>query len=131
MFCKKSNKRNRHGKYHKINKILFEWYKRCCASNIYQNGVMLNGEAMAIKQQLQNNDFDDFSASDGWLDCWKRTYSVKQRRIVGGAGDVSTKMVTSWMERINELTEGEATHWKTFGIWISLAVFLKLYRTKC
>ena len=44
---------------------------------------------------------------------------------------MSTKMVTSWMERINELTEGEATHWKTFGIWISLAVFLKLYRTKC
>ena len=86
---------------------------------------------MAIKGQLQNSDFDDFSASDGWLDCWKRTYSVKQRRIVGGAGDVSTKMVTSWMERINELTEGEATHWKTFGIWISLAVFLKLYRTKC
>ena len=61
---------------------------------------------MAIKGQLQNSDFDDFSASDGWLDCWKTTYSVKERRIVGEAGDVSTETVTSWMERINELNEG-------------------------
>ena len=30
MFCEKSKKRNRHGKYHKINEILFKWYKRCC-----------------------------------------------------------------------------------------------------
>ena len=31
MICEKSKKRNRRGKYHKINEILFEWYKRCCA----------------------------------------------------------------------------------------------------
>ena len=50
MFCEKSKKRNRHGKYHKINEILFEWYKRCCASNIHPNSVMLKEEAMAIKE---------------------------------------------------------------------------------
>ena len=105
-FHEKSKKRNRHGKYRKINEILFEWYKRCCASNIYPNGAMLKEEAIAIKYQLRNNDFDDFSASDGWLDCWKTTYSVKERRIVGEAGDVSTETITSWMERISELIEG-------------------------
>ena len=79
VFCEKSKKRNRHGKYHKINEIFFEWYKRCCASNIYPNGAMLKEEVMAMKEQLQNSSFDDFSASDGWLDCWKTTYSVKER----------------------------------------------------
>ena len=73
--------------------------------NINPNGVMLKEEAMVIKEQLQNSDFDDFSASDGWLECWK-TYSVKERRIVGEAEDVSTETITSWMERINELIEG-------------------------
>ena len=34
---------------------------------------MLKEEAIAIKEQLQNSDFDDFNASDGWLDCWKTT----------------------------------------------------------
>ena len=106
MFSEKSKKRNRHGKYHKINQILFKWNKRCCASNIYPNGVILKEEAMAIKEQLQSSNFDDFSASDGWLDCWKTTYSVKERRIADEAGDVSTETVTSWIERINELIEG-------------------------
>ena len=106
MFREKAKKRNRHGKYHKLNEILFEWYKRCSASNIYPNGAMLKKEAMAIKEQLKSSDFDDFRASDGWLDRWKTTYFVKERRIVGEAGDVSTETVTSWMERINELIEG-------------------------
>jgi len=106
MFREKAKKRNRHGKYHKLNEILFEWYKRCCASNIYPNGAMLKEEAMAIKEQLKNSDFDDFRASDGWLDRWKTTYSVKERRIVGEAGDVSAETITSWMERISELIEG-------------------------
>ena len=75
MFCEKSKKHNRHGKYHKINEILFEWYKRCRASNIYPNGITLKEEAMEIKEQLQDSDFDDFSASNGWLDCWITTYS--------------------------------------------------------
>ena len=61
---------------------------------------------MAIKEQLQDSDFVDFSTSDGWLDCWKTTHSVKERRIVGEAVDLSTETVTSWMERINELIEG-------------------------
>ena len=105
MFCEKSKKRNRHGRFHKINEILFEWYKICCSSNINPNGVMLKEVPMAIKEQLQNSDFDDSSASDGWLDWWK-TYSVKERRIVSEAGDVSTETVTFRMEGINELIEG-------------------------
>ena len=56
--------------------------------NIYPNGVILKEEAMAIKEQLQNSDFNDFSASDGWLDCWKTTYSVKESCIVDKAGDM-------------------------------------------
>ena len=83
MFREKSKKRNCYGKYHNINEILFKWYKTYCASNIYPNGVMLKEETMAIKEQFQNSDFDD-----GWLDCWKTTYSVKESRIVGEAGDV-------------------------------------------
>ena len=60
---------------------------------------MLKGEAIATKEQLQNSRFDDFSASDGCLDCWKTTYSVKELGIVGEAGNMSLETVTSWMER--------------------------------
>ena len=53
MFCEKSKKRNRHGKYHKINEILFEWYKKCCVCNIYSNDVILKVEAMTIKDNFR------------------------------------------------------------------------------
>ena len=35
LFREKSKKRNRPGKYQKINGILYLWYQRCCAANIY------------------------------------------------------------------------------------------------
>ena len=78
-----------------MNEILFEWYKRCCASNMYPNYVMLKEEAMAMKVQLQNSDFDDFSVSDGSLDCWKTLYFVKERLIVGESGGVFIETVSS------------------------------------
>ena len=88
---------------------------------------MLKEEAMEIKEQLQNSDFHDFSISDGWLDCWKTTYSVKERCIVGEAGDVSTETVTFWIGRINGLIESSLEN-----IWNmdKSGCFLKLYRTK-
>ena len=67
---------------------------------------MLKEVAIFIKENLKKSDYDDFGASDGWLDGWKSSYSIKERRIVGEAGDVSGKTITSWMERVNELTEG-------------------------
>ena len=38
LFREKSKKRNWPAKYQKINDILYLWYQRCCASNIYPNG---------------------------------------------------------------------------------------------
>ena len=61
----KSKKHNRPGKYQKINDILYLWYQRCCASNIYPNGPMLKKEAMAIKESLQDSSLDQLRASDG------------------------------------------------------------------
>ena len=58
LFREKSKKRNRPGKYQKINDILYLWYQRCCASNIYPNGLMLKEEAMAIKESLQDSSLD-------------------------------------------------------------------------
>ena len=68
LFCEKSKKRNRPGKYQKINDILYLWYQRCFASNIYPNGPMLKEEVMVIKESLKHSSLDQFRASDGWLD---------------------------------------------------------------
>ena len=67
---------------------------------------MLKEETMAIKESLQNSSLDQFRASDGWLDILASAYAIKERRTVAEAGDVAEETITSWMERIQELTEG-------------------------
>ena len=61
---------------------------------------------METKNQLQNSDLDDFFTSYGWLEKWKATYAIKEKRIVGEGGDVPEETVSSWIERTQELTEG-------------------------
>ena len=70
------------------------------------NGPLLKEEAMEIKNPFQNSDLDDFFASDGWLEKWKATYAIKEKQIVGEGGDVPEETVLSWIERLQELTEG-------------------------
>ena len=55
-------------------------------------------------------------------------YAIKERRIVGEAGDVAEEKIISWMERIQELPKGARQ--KISGIWTSLVVFLRLCLTK-
>ena len=115
LFREKSKKRNRPGKYQRINDICGNdlSYQRCFASNIYPNGPMLKEEVMAIKESLKHSRLDQFRASDGWLDTQKSAYAIKERQIVGEAGDVAEETVTSWMERIQKLTEWHSSE----NIW--------------
>ena len=49
---------------------------------------MLKEEAKMIKKRFQICSLDGFNASDGWSDIWKTACAIKERRIVGEAGDV-------------------------------------------
>ena len=80
-------KRKRKGQFNDINEILYEWYKKCCAANIYPDGPMLKEEAMEIKKCLDK-------------------YGVRERKVNGEAGEVAEYMVSAWMERLVELTRG-------------------------
>ena len=50
-------KRKRKGQFNDINEILYEWFKKCCAANIYPDGPMLKEEAMEIKKCLEKVEF--------------------------------------------------------------------------
>ena len=74
---------------------------------------------MEIKNQLQNSDLDGFVASDGWLEKWKAIYAIKKKRIVGEGQDVPQKTELSWIERLQELTEGYSLQNMEYG-WVRL-----------
>ena len=94
---------------------------------------MLKEEGITIKESLQDSSFNQFRAvsiSFEWLDKRKSAYTIKERQIVGEAGDVAAETITSWMERIQELTVLEGTCQKISGIWTSLVAFLRLCMAK-
>ena len=93
-------KRKRKGQFNDINKILYEWFKKCCAANIYPDGPMLKEEAMKIKKWLDKVEFKNFTASTGWLEKWKISYGARERKVNGEAGEEAEHTVSAWMERL-------------------------------
>ena len=75
-------KRKRKGQFNDINEILYEWFKKCCAANIYPDGLTLKEEDIEIKKCLDIVEFKNFTASNG------------------EAEEVAEYTVSAWMERL-------------------------------
>ena len=79
-------KRARKSEFSEINEALHKWYLLACSKNIYPSGPQLSEKAREIAQRLH---VERFSASNGWLDKWKRHYNVRYVKICGESADVS------------------------------------------
>ena len=49
---------------------------------------------------------NNFKASNGWLDWWKKRYNIYKIKICGQSADVSGETVESWKERLLEILHG-------------------------
>ena len=65
---------------------------------------MLKEEPMEIKKCLDPEEFQNFTASNGWLEKWKLSYDIRKSKVNGGTDEVPEYTVSAWMERILELT---------------------------
>ena len=48
---------------------MLKWFKRLRFENITVNGVLIKEKALYFAKELT---FENFQASDGWLDKWKK-----------------------------------------------------------
>ena len=67
---------------------------------------MLKEKTMKVKKCLDKVEFKNFTASNGWLEKWKISYGVRERKVNDEAGEVDEYMVSAWMKRLVELTRG-------------------------
>ena len=72
-------------------------YNIACSKNVYPSGPQLAEKAKEIAEQLGKN---NFKGSNGWLEKWKKRYSVKQVTICGESGDIQGETVESWLPEI-------------------------------
>ena len=105
-FSKETYKKCHDEKYHILNEILYKRHGKCTSSNIYPDGSLLQEEAIEIKRILNKDELNDFITSNAWLESWKKTYGVREKRLCGEADDVSTTTIETWIERLPELCQG-------------------------
>ena len=108
--CILLSKRSRPCEFSEINEALYKWYSLATTRNIYPAGPQLCEKARMIADQLGVN---NFKASNGWLDRWKKRYDIRKIKICGESADVSGETVESWKERLPEILHGYSAN----NIW--------------
>ena len=75
----------------------------CRNSNIPIWGPMLQEEALLIAEKLG---IIGFSASNIWLETFKKEHGICDRSVAEEEADVRTETVESWCEGAREITRG-------------------------
>lgn len=92
--CKR--KKVKCSKYEDIETILMEWIQDARHANIPLNGPIVQAKAKEIAQLLGV----EFSASNGWLDRFKKRNGLVYKQICGESEAVDLENVNSWRTNI-------------------------------
>ena len=65
------------GKHKEVEEALFLWHEHLRGNSLPVSGPILQEKALQFKQQIEED--SEFTASDGWLDRWKKNDSVFTR----------------------------------------------------
>lgn len=82
---------------------LVEWFNIVRAKKIAISGPMIKEKAL---QLAEKHNLKDFSASNGWIDRFKKRYDIVQKKVCGEKADVNENVVKDWEEKLLSLIEG-------------------------
>ena len=77
--------------------------KNARIKNVLVTGLMLQEKAKRASEELGDS---EFTASNGWLDRFKKRFNIKSKVISGEAGGVREETVTSWQECLPNISSG-------------------------
>uniref|UniRef100_H3BFD8 HTH CENPB-type domain-containing protein n=1 Tax=Latimeria chalumnae TaxID=7897 RepID=H3BFD8_LATCH len=78
-----------------VDEALFRWFRSAMGSNLPISGEILKAKAEKFAVDLN---IDDFKATNGWLDCWKKRYGIVFKRAHGEKKDMDVPSTTNWIE---------------------------------
>lgn len=97
-------KRIRLAKHDDLDQALSKWYTQMRARNIPITGPLLMEKAKMFADMLK---IEDFKASTGWLDHFKKRHGLSFKVISGEMNSVSDETVQRWtQEQLPKLLEG-------------------------
>ena len=88
-----------------VNYIMLEFFTKCRAQNIPVTGSMLQAKAVEIASSLQ---IENFSASNGWLEAFRRRNNINFRALCGESANVDKGAAHDWKRHLTAVVEGYA-----------------------
>jgi hypothetical protein len=70
------------------------------SKNIHISGTMVQSEALAVARSLRN---DQFKATTGWLDSFKKRHNIVWNGVCGESEDVDESVVSEYKPKMLEL----------------------------
>ncbi|KAL1480017.1 hypothetical protein MTO96_051392 [Rhipicephalus appendiculatus] len=88
------------GEHEKLEKALVKWLLQSRSSAINTDGTILKEKADLVALRLG---IDDFKASNGWLDRFKKHNNIVYSRSCGESSSVDVSTVQEWKESLPDL----------------------------
>ena len=83
--------------------MVWEWFCTARSKNMPVTGRLIQEKALMFSLELGH---DDFSASNGWLDAFKRRKNISGAVLSGESADVKEEVVADWTRRLQDICKG-------------------------
>ena len=89
--------------YGNLNDHVWQWFCTAHSKNIPMTGRLIQEKATMLAVAMGHV---EFTASNGWLDSFKKRHDIKASVLSGEAADVSEDVVANWSQRIDTICAG-------------------------
>ncbi|XP_044595847.1 tigger transposable element-derived protein 4-like [Cotesia glomerata] len=96
-------KRSRLSEFPDVEKCLLEWIKQTMDKNIPIDGPLLKEKSKQFASKLGIN---NFLASNGWLDGFKRRHNIAFKKLAGESKSVDQRVCSQWETDLPHLLHG-------------------------
>lgn len=88
-----------------IDEVVYTWFCQLRAKNMPVSGPLIQEKALQVAK-IEN--FENFSASNGWLEKFRIRHGITFKSICGESKSVDTSVVKDWTEKLEGICEGYA-----------------------
>ena len=89
------HQRLRAGSYEKLDQAIFKWLLTVRSRDVAVSALILKTKAIDFAEKMS---IENFHASDGWLDRWKKRYNVSFKKISGEGNACTDETTAPWAE---------------------------------
>ncbi len=89
--------------YDELNRLTWEWSCTARSKGVPVTGRLIQEKALMLSLEMGH---DDFTASNGWLQCFQKRHNIRSAVLHGEAASVSEDTVADWKQRLPSICEG-------------------------